>query len=360
MADMFFSLEKNLSLLFCITSAKSGRKYTKSFCFAKWNYKIFRIVFTTFAGTKKHSPSDMKKVLSFLVFAGCCSMLFGQTSLQYQLTEGDTFTIKQSATQIITQELDGAFHEITNNLDGVMEFFVVAENEEHYELSITFKALNLNMSSSIQGELLNVNASVVDEEDIQSKIFHSLLNEPIYIVLARNGDILEVTGGDSLVTKMANSSGLQDEFSLNMMKKSLEKEFGSEALSNSYKQMTYIYPDKKVSIGDNWENEYFGKLSANNVWTLDDLGADNASISGKAQVVMDIAEPATTMKLTGDQITTISTDVNTGFIQQMKVDGTFKGVSTMTQLGDQEIPTTIKSSVTYKLIETLVTESIKY
>jgi len=302
----------------------------------------------------------MKKVLSFLVISGYCTLLFGQTSLQYRLTEGDTFTIKQKAQQIITQELDGALHEITNNLDGIMQFIVVGENAENYQLTITFKDLNLNMSSSIQGELLNVNASVVNEEDIQAKIFNSLLNEPIYMVLARNGDILEVTGGDSLVAKMANSSGLQDEFSLNMMKKSLENEFGSKALSDSYKQMTFIYPDKKVSIGDGWENEYYGKLSAKNVWTLEELTTGSAIISGKAKVEMDIAEPATTMKLTGTQLTIVTTDLNTGFIQQMNVEGTFQGVTTMTQLGDQEIPTTIKSSVTYELMETLTIDQIKY
>ncbi|MBT8183765.1 MAG: hypothetical protein KJN76_02910 [Eudoraea sp.] len=302
----------------------------------------------------------MKKVLFFLVFAGCCTMLLGQSNLQYRLTAGDTFTIKQKAEQIITQELDGAEHVITNNLSGIMQFVVVDEDADHYKLTITFKDLNLNMSSSIQGELLNVNAAIVDEGNIQSKIFNSLLNEPIYMLLARNGHVLEVSGGDSLVAKMANSSGLQDEFSLNMMKKSLEKEFGSEALSNSYEQMTYIYPNIEVKVGDGWENQYTGKLSSKNSWTLQELTDKSASISGSAHVEMDVAEPATTMKLAGSQKTTITTDINTGFIQQMNVEGIFEGVSTMTQLGDQEIPTSIQSNITYELMENLVSEPIKY
>ena len=301
----------------------------------------------------------MKKVISILVFALYSSLALGQTSLQYRLSEGDTFTIKQNAQQIITQELDGATHEITNKIAGIMEFIVVGEREDNYELTITFKDLNLNMSSSIQGELLNVKANEVNEEDIQSKIFNSLLNVPIQMLLAKNGDILEVTGGDSLVSKMAKSSGLQDDFSLNMMKKSLEMEFGSKALSDSYKQMTFIYPDNGINVGDSWENEYSGKLSAKNVWTLDDLNDTNATISGKAQVVMDVKEPATTMKLNGHQATSITTDVVSGFIQMMTVEGESKGISTMTQLGDQEIPTTIKSTITYELIAPLSSEKIK-
>ena len=47
-----------------------------------------------------------------------------------------------------------------------------------YEIELRFKELHLKMTSSIQGELMNVNATEVKEDDIQSKIFNSLLNNP--------------------------------------------------------------------------------------------------------------------------------------------------------------------------------------
>ena len=132
--------------------------------------------------------------------------------------------VKQNAEQIITQELDGAAHILTNTLDGILEFKVVGENDDSYGIDLKFKDLNLLMTSSIQGELMNVHAKDVSEDDIQSKIFNSLLEQPVEIVLAKTGDILEVIGGDSLVSRMANSSEIEDDFSKNMMKKSLEKE----------------------------------------------------------------------------------------------------------------------------------------
>ncbi len=135
------------------------------------------------------------------------------------------------------------------------------KNTDTYAIDVMFKDLNLKMTSSIQGELMNVHAKEFEEDDVQSKIFNSLLDVPIQIVLANNGDILEVNGGDSLVVKMANASGVEDEFSLNMMKNSLKKEFGSEALSNSYEQLTYIYPDNGITVGDSWKNDYAGKLT---------------------------------------------------------------------------------------------------
>ena len=135
-----------------------------------------------------------------------------------------------------------------------------------------------------------------------------------------------------------------------MMKKSLEKEFGSEALSNSYKQMTFIYPQTNIKIGDTWQNTYTGKLTARNTWTLNELNDENAMISGESLVEMNITEPATTMKLNGTQETTIVTCLESGFIKNMTVSGLSKGTSTITQMGDQEIPTTIKSTITYELI----------
>ncbi|MFS4448622.1 DUF6263 family protein [Maribacter sp. 2307UL18-2] len=293
----------------------------------------------------------MKYTLAVLYIFFFSITLNGQTVLGYQLKKGDVFKVKQNAKQLITQELDGASHVLTNTLDGILEFTVIGESNDAYTIAFQFKDLNLLMDSSIQGELMNVRAKEVSEEDIQSKMFNSLLDQPVEMMLAKTGNILEVVGGDSLVAQMANSSGLEDEFSKNLMKKSLEKEFGSEALSSSYKQMTFIYSDHQVAVGDTWQNEYTGKLNAQNTWTLEALEDKTVTISGNADVTMDINEQATTMNLMGSQTTEITADRNTGFIEFMTVESEAKGVSTMAQLGDQEIPTTITSTITYKLIE---------
>ena len=293
----------------------------------------------------------MKNVVFLVLFVMISPLVMAQTNLQYKLKEGDVYKAKQEASQVISQEMEGAVHEITNRVSGLLEFQVVKERDTTFEIDLFFRDLNLQMTSSIQGELMNVDASEVKENDIQSKIFNSLLNEPVHIVLSNNGDILEVTGGDSLVAKMSGASGIVDEFSLNMMKKSLEQEFGSEALSNSYEQMTFIYPSTPVQVGDSWNNQYLGKLSADNSWQLEAVTDSSATIRGDARVTMDIAEPMSTMKLAGTQSTLIKTDLLSGFIISMKVEGTTEGVTIMAQMGDAEIPTRIQSITTYELIQ---------
>ncbi|MBU2946014.1 DUF6263 family protein [Zobellia uliginosa] len=295
----------------------------------------------------------MRNFLGVIFIVLSSTVSFAQTQLEYKLKKNAVFTVKQNAEQIITQELDGASHILTNKINGVLEFKVLEVRDTTYMIALKFKDLNLNMTSSIQGELMDIHAQEVDESNMQSKIFNSLLNRPVEIILNKTGDILEVKGGDSLVVKMAEASGLEDEFSLNMMKKSLQKEFGSEALSNSYKQMTFIYPKKKVQVGNTWKNQYSGKLQADNIWTLKAITANSANITGTAAVTMNVVEAGTTMKLTGTQKSDITTNAITGFIKEMNVEGVSKGSSTMTQMGDQEIPTTIQSSITYELIPNL-------
>ncbi len=293
----------------------------------------------------------MKYIASLFLVTLISFSVYGQTNLQYNLKKGDVFLVKQTAKQTITQSLEGAEHVLNNSIEGLLEFTVLEQIEENYNVQLVFKDLNLNITSSIQGTVMDVKAKEVNESDMQSKIFNSLLDSPVQMVLAKNGDILEVQGGDSLVTKMSNASGIDDEFSKNMMKKGLEKEFGSEALSNSYKQMTFIYPNKKVKIEDTWTNEYTGKLQANNTWTF--LGQDDTKteLSGTADVIMDVTDPNTIMKLLGKQETMVKADATSGFILNMEVESSLAGTSVITMMGDQEIPTTILSTTTYELIK---------
>ncbi|MCJ7466098.1 MAG: DUF6263 family protein [Maribacter sp.] len=292
----------------------------------------------------------MKYLVTTLLFVFFGFPGHGQSVLQYELKKDAVFLVKQTAQQVITQELEGATQILTNKIDGILEFKVLGRIADTYEIALTFKDLNLQMTSNLQGELMNIKAKEVTLGDMQSQIFNSLLETPVKLVLTRTGDILEVIGGDSLVSKMANASGLEDEFSLDLMKKSLQKEFGSQALSNNYKQMTFIYPLKRIKVADTWDNEFLGKLNAKNHWKLETLSPSEAIIHGSADVVMNVTEPGAIMILRGTQESKIITDRASGFIKKMTVEGYATGTSTMPQMGNKEIPTTIKSSITYELI----------
>lgn len=273
------------------------------------------------------------------------SPVFGQTALQYTLKNGEVFTVRQEAVQQITQEMNGSIQEITNSIRGIVEFKVVGIREEGYKIAVSFRELNLHMQSSQEGVLLDVDASDLRSDDLQTRIFNSLLHVPIHLILDRRGEVLRVTGGDSLVARMATASGVEDPFTLEVMKKSLERDFGSEALSNSYEQMTFIYPQSAIGIGDSWENSYQGKISARNRWTLDEVADGKARIHGNSRVQMNLEEATSSMHLTGDRKTEVSTELATGFLFAMKVESTSEGLASWSQNAYEAIPTTIKSTI---------------
>jgi hypothetical protein len=287
------------------------------------------------------------RLFVFLSFPG---LLLAQNALGYHLKEGDIFTVEQLAKQDIIQNLDNTSHQITNSVSGILQIRVVQDRDSAYLLEMMFQDLKFKIESSLQGVLFDVHAAEPRAGDAQSEVFHALLNIPVRMTLSKQGEILKVDGGDQLVAKVLDQSGIPEGFSRTVLKKSLEQQYGSQALAESYQQMTYFYPERAVRKGDHWTNESTGKLQAHNTWTLDSLNAETAYISGKARVVMKTDEPTNSMRLQGQQQTEITADLQTGFLRNMRVESQVGGISTSASLGDVEIPTTVESKVTYRLI----------
>ncbi|GMN09205.1 hypothetical protein MTsPCn9_03390 [Croceitalea sp. MTPC9] len=274
-----------------------------------------------------------------------------QNTLKYDLKEGALFKVKQQAKQLITQQLEGTKHEMTNDLTGLYDFKVTGVDDKGYDLVLIFQDFALKSNSSIQGVLMDVKAKELVEGDIMSEMFHSLIGHELQMRMNTNGSVVSVEGGDELITKMISSAGIEDEFTMNLMRKSLEKEFSSDGLAKSFEQMTYFYPNEAVAIGDSWENTYSGKLSANNTFKLEKVEGNTTSISGTAAVIMNTEESGTTMSLSGSQETVIQTNTTNGFIKKVMVSSLAEGSTKMAQMGNVEIPTTIESTTTYELLE---------
>lgn len=293
----------------------------------------------------------MKKILFLAIAILFSANILAQTKLEYKLEKGQTFTIQQEATQVITQEMQGTAHELTNIINGEYKMTVTGIKDNNYLIDLSFTDLQMKMTSNLQGDLMSIKAKEVDTADPQSVMFNAMLNVPVKLTLAKTGKIVSVEGGDNLINIMLKASGITDEATISMAKPALEKEYGSEGLSASFEQMTFVYPTKPVNIKDSWENEYNGKLQTKNKWTLVALDKENIELSCDASVIMKVEDISANMDLSGTQTTRVIMDTKTGFVKFMEVVSSTKGDSTMPMLGDQKIPTKIKSTITYKTVE---------
>ncbi|MGV8814304.1 MAG: DUF6263 family protein [Gelidibacter sp.] len=290
----------------------------------------------------------MKAFIFLLVFLSSFGVN-AQKTLQYDLKVNDIFNVEQQASQHITQDINGVDQVIDNNLKSSMQFKVIKVQQGLITLEMTFKHMKMTMSSPSLGELLNADTSNKDDEDLTSKMFKGTLNIPVTMTMERTGKIKSISGGEKLIASMFKAAGITDEAAIEANRAQFEKQFGSDALSNSFEQMTYFLPAKSVKAGDSWENIYQGDLQAKNKWTLAAYNFDTYTISGNANTTMSNIDENVMMVLTGTQKTTINANSKTGLFKDITVEGVYMG-DTQVTAGDLTIPTKITSTITYKIL----------
>ncbi|MBA6151281.1 DUF6263 family protein [Gelidibacter maritimus] len=290
----------------------------------------------------------MKAWILSLIFCSSLS-LTAQGVLQYALNADDTFKVEQQAKQHITQDINGVDQIIDNNLKSVMQFKVVKVAQDVITLEMTFQHLKMVMSSPELGELLNADTANLDDSDLTSQMFKGTLNIPVTLIMERTGKIQSISGGDALIASMFKAANITDGATIEANKAQFEKQFGSDALSNSFEQMTYFLPAKAVSLNDTWENVYQGDLKAINKWTLLAYNEATYTVSGTADVTMSNIDENVTMVLTGSQKTTIHANSKTGLFEEITVDGVYMG-NTQIKAQNVDVPTKISSTITYKIL----------
>lgn len=271
-----------------------------------------------------------------------------QQTLEYRLAVGDKFLVEQVANQEITQDINGVNQIIENNLIGEMYFEVLEANDDNYTISMSFKRLKMLMTSPTLGELSNSDTASTDSTDVTTMLFKGILNVPVTIVMEKTGKITSVTGGEKLIASMFESAGIDQPEIIEASKGQMEKQFGSDALANSLEQMTYFYPVDAVAVGDEWANSYNGNLSAKTNWNFADYNSEVTTITGNATATMSTIDENIMMTLMGTQKTTIIANSKTGLFSSVTVTGENSG-DTLFQAQNITIPTSIKSTITYKI-----------
>ena len=283
--------------------------------------------------------------LCFLLFS---KVIFAQETLEYKLNIGDNLTITQIATQEIVQNMNGSKHEMFNNLECDFNLIVIAKTDSSYVINFSFKRLKMKSTSNIYGELMNVDTNTkIKEGDFEAKMFTELTNSILKMEMLKTGQIINVTGTEAMIKKMVNKSGIEDVFTKELLFESIKKEYGNESLSRSFEQITYCYPKKKVSVGDQWTNSIAGNVKAKNNWTLQEMNK-NIVLSGTSNISMNSQEELYIMKLKGTQETQVIANKKSGFPELIIINSNTKGTSVTDQINKQEIPTTIISKTTYK------------
>ena len=306
------------------------------------------IVFTTFANLKKRA---MNIKFIYITLFLCNIAAVSQEQLRYNLVEGETYTIEQTANQEITMELEGSKHIMNNTISGDYEFKILENRNDTIILESTFIRMKFKTESNLAGVLMDVDTNEkIDEEDIMGNVFKGIINIPVTVFMLPTGKVARITGTNAMIESTIGSMGIEDSFTKNLIKKSIEKEFGDESLASSIEQMTYLFSSEKVNINDTWNNTYTGNLDSQNTWKLTAYEAESFTVNGKSKVTMNTDEESISMNLTGTQETEAHIEVKTGFLTQINVTQEAKGNSVLKTMNNIEVPTSLTATMTYKRI----------
>lgn len=292
----------------------------------------------------------MYRIVVFLcVFVSSCPSI-AQETLRYSLKKGDTFTILQEASQEIIQELPESSQIIHNEISGVLHFEVVNSTTDTYTLEISFKKFSMRMTSPTLGEMMSLDTDIASNT-FEHNMFVGMLDKPMQLVMRSTGEITHIINGNAIIEGMLDNLTDLDDNTRTLLKTQLEKDWKAEVLSESFEQMTFLYPVDPQKIGDSWENFYAGegKVEAKNTWTLKSSNEDTRTLSAQADIKMNLSTDVVELQLTGNQSSQVTTLSKSGFIKTLIVQSIATGDSVMLQAPDVIIPTTINSLTTYTL-----------
>lgn len=294
----------------------------------------------------------MKKPLIFILVLILSITGFSQTTLQYNLNVGDSFAIRQDSEQIITQDISGEQQTIINNISAEMFFIVTKVENNLFYIEMKYQTLKMKTNSPSLGVLMDMDTSITpDSTDVQGRIFQGLINSPITMVMQKNGKINALEGTEILIDNMIKNAGITNTNTIKQVRTSLNQHWGDNQLLGNFEQITYIYGDNNAKVGDNWKNEYTGKMKSKNKWNIASIINESTTIAGTSEVEMENTNASATIMVSGSQKAMITVNNKTGLMLEGNTEGVCKGNTLISTMPDTKIPTSIKFKNNYKTIK---------
>lgn len=302
----------------------------------------------------------MKKVILFLILPFVVSGIWSIESCE---------STKSSASKLLEFNLQKGkgydyemvwdFHQDLMSQDIKMSIMtnysmdVIDEDDSTKTIEAAYKDFKMNMKMmgmeiDVDTDKPSVNDSLSDLKGnpsaLMSKIFSMIKGKKFDMKVNKEGKVLEVTGMDQLFGDMSDSLNL-DKADKEKMGEAFKQQFNSDDIKKQFAQLFYIFPQKKVKVGDSWEKSYEtdGKMPAKYTTTykVKDIDGNMVTLSSKT----DIESSSDQMKISGTQNGNLIVDSQIGLVVNadfdQDIDVTVGGI-TFTMKGKGKIKGTAK------------------
>jgi hypothetical protein len=285
---------------------------------------------------------------NFLSHNGCYLILFlllpsfissDSTQLAYRFLPGQVFRLNEHSSQLIKQSMMGK-EQVTNSETHIDYIFkVISGSREEYLLDMEMDSIWFKMN--ISGEI--VQGSSMRNQPKPGILARSLMEiskKHLKVHLSGQGDVLSVTGADTLFHSVINEYKQIPEQVRTALMEALDQRFGNETFQLELQNILYIYSPKSVKPGGHWQIEV--PLAAglpgitHNSWMLNEATDNRLNIS----CIGKITEPSKNdfdrmngmlmkYELKGTRTASCQVDPQSGWIYSAKIKEDISGLVRM-------------------------------
>ena len=287
---------------------------------------------------------SFKMVLLSVAVMLQCSCNSTPIEIKLNLEKGKEYT--QSSTSTFTTKIgfpDGNTMDMPITIALMMSFIVESESDTAYLVEVKYKKLSMTMKMP-QGVPMTFDSESAD--DIMSKSFQGIVDNPFKIVLLKNGRVSSVDMS-AFWEKFDSSLEWLPSMQKEQVFEQVKQAYGEKALKGNLEQVFAYLPEKSVDKGEKWHTQI--ELNANFPATMDSeyrlekIAKDYLVITGTSNISTNGLQDAITQSsggelmkynLTGMATSNIKVDRNTGWVIAATIKQTLKGKSI---IGDVEM-----------------------
>lgn len=170
-------------------------------------------------------------------------------------TPGTNYLCSMEMSKRVKQTIEGEEQRMEQNLLLVWDYNILSKNDAgNYEISARYARIKSSQRFGMQKvEFDSENMpDYIDPSMIGYKI---LAGSEITMEVTSEGKVKRLDGFQEIIDKIIDELNIPDSRQRNEIIDGLRKQFGDEAMRQSFEQMTAFYPDSPVDTGDSWHAE---------------------------------------------------------------------------------------------------------
>lgn len=206
-------------------------------------------------------------ILKGITYLIVCSLIFSCKSssdqgvlLKFDLPKGGTYELESQFNTV--QEVAGQESVIDNSSRFGIE--VSGEEKGTRTLRLTFRKFKMYMNvmgMEIRADTDNPKPVISNEErendpgGIISRSFTLIAGKSFTMKVNEEGQILAVEGLEATIDSIVNGIDVPDHIRM-QIRASLKDQFNEQAIREELSHAFYIFPNRKVKVGDSWEKTF--------------------------------------------------------------------------------------------------------